>query len=283
MLRSSTKPNVLIVIDGRSPFTVEAPRGSATSAPGFEARCSSAELRRQEGAGEGVELHGRSPAASRPALILFRHALHVVRRRRRLDLLGGVPPGAGVNSEISCGVAVSKPTTSSNPPIRGSAIEEAIRDHADDDEPGVDLDARRVVLQRLGRMDRHPPRSPSRCRSRTRRPLAPAPASPAAHSRRARRYRYCLMMSSSRCRGLIASGGQTLLAESPRLSACDLPAALPGEEADRLLPRSAAPSQPSPARAPPRRRGGEPRDPAIAPASSSRRRRARGGASSRWA
>ena len=87
---------------------------------------------------------------------------------------------------------------------------EAVRDHADHDQPCVDARRPAVVAERLRGMNATRPGLASRCRSRTCRPSAPSPArtASAAHSR----YRRTAggtpsrTASSSRCRGVIGSG-----------------------------------------------------------------------------
>ena len=56
------------------------------------------------------------------------------------------------NPPITCGVAVSNPTTSSMPASFGSAIREAVRDHSDHDQLGRDAACSAVAAQRLGRV-----------------------------------------------------------------------------------------------------------------------------------
>ena len=59
----------------------------------------------------------------------------------------------GRTPRSSCGVAVSKPTTSSMPGSFGIRDREAVRDHADHDQAGVDARRASVVRERLDRVD----------------------------------------------------------------------------------------------------------------------------------
>ena len=95
----------------------------------------------------------------------------------------GATERRGRSRRSSCGVAVSKPTTSSIPGSFGIGDREAVRDHADHDQPRVDARRPAVVRAAPGPGGRRPPRSPSRCRSRTCRPPAPAPARTASAAR----------------------------------------------------------------------------------------------------
>ncbi len=85
-------------------------------------------------------------------------------------------------SAMSCGVAVSKPTTSSMPGSFGSAMVKPFETVSDDDKPRVDPSAA-VVARAPGPGGRRRPTSRCRCRSRTCRSRARAPARRASAAR----------------------------------------------------------------------------------------------------
>lgn len=141
----------------------EAPERSRTSAPGVEARCSSAELRRRwcgrRESNPWAEARRllrpvRLPVPPRPHGFAAR-APHLESSAGRLRRSPAEParrqsvPRA--KSEISCGVAVSKPTTSEHPGIGRIGDREAVRDHGDHGQPRVDARRPAVVLQSLRR------------------------------------------------------------------------------------------------------------------------------------
>ena len=118
---------------------------------------------------------------------------------------------------------------------------EAVRDHADHDQPRVDAGRLRGSRGAPGPGGCRPPRSPSRCRSRTCRSPARAPARTASAARsRCRRTAGptpSCTTSSSRCRGLIASGVRPCSPQPHRPVVRDFQPRLPAKKPTDLVPR----------------------------------------------